>query len=160
MKNKFLVLIVVLLIATLGLSVFLTMQNPKTTTKLSMDNGTNNSRISQNGSVVAKLEGPESTREGSSIQLIWKVTNNLDVPITDVQGIDQNEFHNFGQIDPGETKTYSLSMEIPPLKVVKSDFGLNTACSDPIHISGFNVKYFVNGVEFDTSSNSFESNLV
>lgn len=162
MRNKFLILIVVIIIATLGLSAFLLTQNPKTTVEVNnTNNTTNNSKISQkNGSVVAILEGPKSAKEGDNIQLVWKITNNLGVPITNVQGTDQNQIHNFDKINPGETKTYSFSVPIPSLKNIKEDFGSNATISNPFYIGGFNVKYFANGAEHSINSNSIEIKLV
>ena len=166
MKNKFLILIIVIVIATLGISAFLSTHTPKTITKLSNNHANNNdnntsknTETRQNHSVVATLEGPESANEGDNIQITWKITNNLNVPITDVYGIDQNENFDFGQINSGETKTYSFSMYVPSLKDIKEDFGLNATISDPFYIGGFNVKYFVNGVEYSINSNPLEINL-
>jgi hypothetical protein len=159
MRNKFLILIVIVIVAILGLSAFLLTQDPKTTAKLSTNNTTNNSTTSQNNSILVTLEGPKSAKEGDNIQIVWKITNNLNVPITNVQGIDQNEFYNFGQINPGETKTYSFLIYIPSLKDIEMDFGPSASVSDPFYIGGFNVKYFVNGVEYSTNSNSIEIKL-
>ncbi|MDR2966507.1 MAG: hypothetical protein LBU74_00990 [Methanobacteriaceae archaeon] len=160
MRNKFLILIIVIIIATLGISAFLSTYNPKTTTKINNNNTTNNSRTSQNNSVVAILEGPKSAKEGDNIQIIWKITNNLNVPISNVQGNDQNEIYNFSQINPGETKIHSFFIYIPSLTDIKNDFGLNATISDPFFIGGFNVKYFVNGEEYNITSNSIEINLI
>ena len=162
MKNKFFILIIVVIIATIGISAFLLAQNPKTTVEVNKNNNntTINSTTSQNKSVVAVLEGPKSAEEGDNIQIVWKITNNLNVPITNVQGIDQNEDHNFGQINPGETKTYSFLLYIPSLKDITDDFGLDATLSNPFYIGGFNVKYFVNGVEHNINSNSLEIVLV
>ncbi|MCL2114929.1 MAG: hypothetical protein FWH29_01765 [Methanobrevibacter sp.] len=160
MKNKILILMIVIIIATLGISAFLSEHNPKPTIKLSINNTTNNSKTSQNNSVVAILEGPESAEEGDEILITWKITNNLNVPITNVQGNDQNEIYNFSQINPGETKTHSFFIYVPSLNDIKSDFGLNTTTSDPFYIGGFNVNYFVNGVENNIVSNSLEIDLV
>ena len=150
--------------AMLGISAFLLTDNPKTITKLSSNNSsinsTKNPEVSQNSSVLARLEGPKSAKEGNNIQIIWKITNNLDVPINDVQGIDQNEIYNFGEINPGETKTYSYFIYVPSLKEIKNDFGLNESISDSFYIGGFNIKYLINGVEHSTSSNSLEIDLV
>jgi hypothetical protein len=160
MKNKFLILIIVLIIAILGLSALLSPYNSKITSKLSNNNTINNSSASQNNSVIAILEGPKSAEEGKNIQIIWKITNNLNVSISNVQGVDQNEFFNFGRINPGETKTYSFFMEVPSLNDIKNDFGLNATISDPFYIDSFQVKYFVDEVEFNINSNTLEINLV
>jgi|GEM_PF-576321 len=160
MKNKLLILIIVIIIATLGISALLSPNNTKTTSKLSNNNTINHSNTSQNNSVVAILEGPKSIKEGEEIQLSWKITNNLNVPIYNVNGFDQNDFHDFGQINPGETKTYSFSIFLPSLDDIKNDFGLNTTLSDPFYFGGFNVKYIVDGKEFKTTSNSLEIKLI
>ena len=104
MKNKFLILIIIIIIATLGLSTFLSGYKPTITLKLSSHNTANNSKISQNISVVAILDGPKSVKEGENVLINWKITNNHNVPITNVSGIDQNEFYNFGQINPVKQK--------------------------------------------------------
>lgn len=165
MKNKFLILIAVIIIITLGVSAFLLIENPEPTVKTNnntnnTNNTTNNSMLSQNNSVVATLEGPKTAKEGDNIQIVWKITNNLNVPITNVQGSDQNKNHDFGQINPGETKTYSFSLLIPSSSVIQEDFGPNATIENPFFIGGFNVKYVVNGIEHSINSNSIEVKLV
>ena len=162
MKKIFFILIIVLIIATLGISAFFSNDDPKTTKKLinnSKINTTNYLETKENLSVVAILEGPKSVKENEDIKITWKITNNLNVPITNVFGSDQNENHDFGQINPGETKIYSFSIFVPSLFDIKDDFGLNETISEPFYIGGFNVKYFVNGIEKSITSNSIEIEL-
>ena len=164
MNEKFIALLVVIVIAIVGVSAFLLTQdlsNNSNGNDSNQTNGNNNTKINNNTnktnvSVSAVLSGPEIAKEGDTISLIWTVTNNGNVNITNVRGIDQNEDHDFGTINPGQTKTHTFNVPIPIYKDVAQDFQKTSTVSDPFFIGGFGLSYTANGQRFTIQSNSIE----
>jgi len=183
MNNKFIALIIIVIIAICGVSAFLLTQDR--TVSNSTDNGTNigNNTINntvkndtinktvpsgntdhkgitdQNG-VTASLNGPKYSAEGKSFTITCKITNNANESITDVQGADQLFSHNFGTIGPGESKTFTTTVHIPTVAQLEADFGPGASISNPFSIGGYAVTYTLNGENFQFNSNSLEIKLV
>jgi len=161
MNGKLIALIVVIIIAVVGVSAFLLIQTPQDISNgndTNKTNGTNNGTINNktNVNVSAVLSGPSSSKEGSTITLTWKVTNNGNTDITNVQGSSQDEYYNFGTIGPGQTKTHTFNTYIPTTEGIKEDFGENATISNPFLIGGFGLSFSVNGQEHSIQSNSIE----
>ena len=161
MNGKLIALIVVIIVAIVGVSAFFLVQTPFDNTNgndTNKTNGTNNGTIINKTtvSVSAVLSGPSSSKEGSTITLTWKVTNNGNKEITNVQGSSQDEDYNFGTIAPGQTKTHTFTSYIPTTEGIKQDFGENATVSNPFGIGGFGLSFLVDGKEHSIQSNSID----
>ena len=162
MNGKIIALIIVIIIAIVGVSAFFigqsTIDNPNDN-ETNKTNGTNDNvtiNNKTNVSVSAVQSGPSSSQEGTTITLTWKVTNNGNANITNVQASSQEENFDFGTIAPGETKTHTFTMRIPTTEEVKQDFDENATVSNPFFIGGFGLSYSISGQEHTTQSNSIE----
>lgn len=179
MQNKFIALLIVIIIAVCGVSAFLLTQNNNTENNNITDNNGSNDNINntmknknmnlgntnfkgntdENG-IIASLNGPLYSSEGKTINLTWKITNNGNDTINNVSAEDQSSSHNFGTLAPGESKIYSVSLNIPTLAQVKEDFGPDATVSNPFSIGGYSISYLLNGEEFQFNSNSIDIKLV
>jgi len=177
MQNKFIALIIIIVIAICGISAFLLTQSNEvnniannTISNQTMDNVTNSKNINNstttfNGdtdenNITASLNGPKYSSEGNTVNLKWKITNNGNDTITNVIAEDQSSSHNFGSLAPGESKTYSVSMNIPTLAQLREDFGPDATISNPFSIGGYSITYMLNGEQFQFNSNSLEIKLI
>lgn len=185
MNNKFIALIIVIIIAICGVSAFLLTQDH--TTNNGVDNGTNtgnntaNNTVNNNNhtnnktipsgntnhkgitdqnGVTASLNGPMYSAEGKSVKITCKITNNANETITNVNGADQLFSHNFGTIAPGESKTFTTTVHIPTAAQLEADFGPGASISNPFYIGGYSVTYDLNGENFQFNSNALEIKLV
>ncbi|BBL61980.1 hypothetical protein MARBORIA2_01820 [Methanobrevibacter arboriphilus] len=179
MQNKFIALIIVIIIAICGVSAFLLTQGTdnevnnitdNSSSNKTVNNVTNNTNINNgntnfNGNtdendITASLNGPKYSAEGKTVNLIWKITNNGNTTINNILAEDQSSSNNFGSLAPGESKTYSVSLNIPTLAQVKEDFGSDATVSNPFSIGGYSITYVLNGEQFQFNSNSLEIKLV
>lgn len=185
MKNKFIALIIVIIIAIVGVSAFLLVQDNTISNNNGIDNGTNMGNNTTNNNVInnttnknihsgntnhkgitdqngvtASLNGPKSSSQGKTVKLTWKITNNANTSITNVRAVDQSNSHNFGTIAPGESKTYTATLYIPTLAQVEEDFGQGSTISNPFYIGGYSVSYNLNGENFQFNANPININLV
>lgn len=179
MKNKFIALIIVFIIAICGISAFLLTQetdvgnnngvnnssnnsvNNTTTNKSSAPTGnTNHKGVTDQNRVTASLNGPKSSSAGKTVQLTWKITNNGNESISAVSAVDQSDYNEFGNIAPGESKSFTVSLNIPTLESVRQDFGPDATISNPYYIDGYSIRYDLNGTEFQFNSNALEIKLI
>ena len=165
MNSKFLVLNIIIIIAICGVSAFLLTQdynineNENKTTNKTVNNITNNKTIpsdntTHNGitdknGVTASLNGPKALAKGKAITLIWKITNNGNETINNVEAIDQSNSNNFGAIAPNESKIFFNTLPIHSADV-----------SSPLYIGGYSVTYELNGEAFQFNSNALEIQLL
>ena len=179
MNNKFLILIIVSIIAICGVSAFL-LTNP-TLDNRNNENVTNNTKfpssniihnktlhsditnhngiVDENG-IAASLNGPKQVSYGKSVTIIWKVVNNAKDSITNVEAMDQLNSHNFGTITPGESKTFANTLYVPTLAETEQSFGSGSTISNPFYIGGFSVTYNLNGENFQFNANPLEIQLI
>lgn len=167
MNKKFIALIAIIIIAIIGISLALSNHEPtqdaansKTSNHITNNIHKNVNNNTSADSVIAILEGPKSAEAGTYVTIIWNVTNNKDAKITNVQGLDQNEDHNFGDINPGETKTHTFQLYIPTEEDIKEDFGDGAEITNPFYIGGFSLTYSLNGQEIQINSNPISINLI
>ncbi|MBZ9570154.1 hypothetical protein KQY27_01120 [Methanobrevibacter sp. TMH8] len=182
MNNKFIALIIVIIIAVCGVSAFLLTQDNinnngssngtmagnntgnntmgNNTTNVIPSGNTNNKGVTDQNGVIASLNGPKYSAQGKTVNLVWKITNNGSETIQNVQAQDQSNSHDFGNIAPGESKTFTASLNIPTLAQVKQDFGPDATIANPFSIGGFSVTYSLNGENFQFNSNSLDIRLV
>jgi capsular polysaccharide biosynthesis protein len=178
MSGKLIILVVIIVLAILGASLFLIATNPwdnnnnniinNDSNQSNGNNGTkiNNNTNNTNGSddnnskisVTAVVSGPSSAKEGDQIQITWKVTNNGNVPVTNVQASSQIETFAFDTINPGQTKEHTFNHQIPTSGQVEEDF--NTTLPNPYVVGGFGLSYSANGQKYSTNSNSLSINLI
>lgn len=185
MNNKFIALIIILIIAIGGISAFLLTQDSTISNNNTTNNGTNtgnntiNNNVTNNtnnksipsgntnhkgvtdqNGVTASLNGPKNSAEGKAVKLTWKITNNGNESITNVQAVDQSDSHNFGTIAAGASKTFTTTLNIPTLAQVEQNFGPGSTISNPFFIGGYSVTYNLNGESFQFNANSLKIKLV
>lgn len=179
MNNRFIALIIVIVVAICGMSAFLLTQETAVDNNGTNNNVTNttvNNTTSNNGStptgntnhkgvtdqngVTASLNGPKSSSEGKTVQLTWKITNGGNETISEVSAIDQSNSQEFGSIAPGESKSVTFSLNIPTVNGLEQDFGPGASISNPFYIGGYSVTYNLNGTQFQFNANALEINLV
>ncbi|MGL4669241.1 MAG: hypothetical protein ACRCVG_01400, partial [Methanobacteriaceae archaeon] len=124
-----------------------------------INNSDNTGNNTTNNGVIAKLSGPSQSSKGEYVDLIWTVTNNMNVTISSVKGIDQNNNYNFGTIAPNETKTFTFKVKIPTDEELKADFP-DGSVSNPFVIGGFALSWNANGENKEINSNSIKINLI
>jgi len=165
MDKKLLALIIVVIIAICSVSAFFLSQSPnidngnttnKTNSTVNTTNNktipsenTTNKGITDKNGVTASLNGPKFSEKGKTVSITWKIINNGNESITNVNAVDQSNSNKFGNIGPGESKTFTFNLPIP-----------NSGVSNPFFIGGFSVNYDLNGETFDFNANTLEIQLV
>lgn len=188
MNNKFIALIIVIIIAICGVSAFLLTQDH--TTNNGVDNGTNtgnntaNNTVNNNNNtnnktipsentnhkgvtdqngVTASLNGPKYSAEGKSVKVTCKITNNANESINNVEILSQLITYNFGTIASGESKTYTTTLQIPTKASLIEDFDVDPSeavVPNPFSFGSYLVNYNLNGESFQLHSNEFKISLV
>ncbi|KZX16433.1 hypothetical protein MBCUT_08190 [Methanobrevibacter cuticularis] len=178
MNKKFIVLVFVLILIVGVISVSLWNYQPSTdnvdsdvleNTSQSTSNNSTNTRnglndqftnhngVTDKNNVQFSLNGPKSVSQGTNIGLKIKITNNGDSPITNVESTWRGGNHDFGTINPGESKEFTTNSYVISNNNIMADFGSDSVLSnEPLFLGGFGLKYLINGVEYNSRSNSLE----
>jgi len=186
MENKFIALIIVIIIAICGVSAFLLTQDFNSNNNVNngtntgnntkndtVNNNTNNKTIpsgntdhkgnTDKNKVTASFNGPKYSAEGKSVKVTCKITNNGNESITNVEIGSQLITHSFGTIGPGESKTFTTTLQIPTTAGLIEDFDLDpkdAIVSNPFSFSSYSVTYDLNGENFQFNSNELLIRLV
>jgi len=180
MNKKYLGIILLLVIAISGVSAFLITQSPNENN----NNNTNSTNITKNESNITKniikndieftnhkgktdknnvtvtANCQKNAYQGTNATIIWKVTNNGNETIKNVEAGDQDGYHKFGNIAPSESKTYNFTTYIPTNNDLKTDFDMEKGqWPGPLWIGGFSINYSINGEEFSAGANPMEINV-
>lgn len=182
----FIVGLVLVLLAIVGASAFLFLQNSddnldsNVTSNISVNNisssinisnmssnsskndivFTNHKGITDKNNVTVTANCQKTAYQGTNAYIIWKITNNGNKTIKNVVASDQVADHKFGDIKPGETKTYKFTSYIPTNKDLEIDFDMeNGQWPGPLWWGGFGVSYYIDGEQFSTHANSMEINV-
>lgn len=177
-KKIIIIVIVVVVIAIIGVSAFLLVQNTDqditniTNNKTeNISNNTNNSNnkdivftnhkgITDENNVTVSANCQKTAYQGTYATIIWKITNNGNTTIKNVESSSQSGYHKFGDIKPSQTKTYKFTMYIPTNKDLELDFGMeDNPWPGPFWFGGFGVSYSINNESFGTVSNSMEMQI-
>jgi len=184
MENKFIALIIIIIIAICGVSAFLLTQDfifnnnvngtvgnnttnntgNNTTNKTIPSGNTDHKGITDKNRVTASFNGPKYSAEGKWVTVTCKITNNGNESITNVEAGSQLITHNFGTIGPGESKTFTTNLQIPTTAGLIEDFDLDPndgpIISNPFSLSSYSVTYNLNGETFQFNSNELLIRLV
>lgn len=197
MENKFLILIIVVVLAIGGISGFLLGHEDsggnQNNTILNGSNINGNNNQSKNitvvnetvvnvtvinktiinkthpihihnnttkGFAIAILSGPKKAFEKDKVQLTWTIKNHYNKKITNVVAYDEYKSHNFGTLEPGETKIYSHTIKLPSIQDVMDYIGKDDYPNHvDFYIPGLTVNYNVDGGKHTIHSNSIEIRL-
>jgi len=183
MENKFIALIIIIIIAICGVSAFLLTQdndninkgnntgnnttngtvNNNTPNKTIPSGNTDHKGVTDKNRVTASFNGPKYSAEGKTVTVTCKITNNGNESINNVEIGSQLITHSFGTIGPGETKTYTTTLQIPTTAGLIEDFDLDpkdAIVSNPFSFSSYSVTYDLNGENFQFNSNELLIRLV
>ncbi len=177
MNKKFIIIIAIFIVASVGVSAFLIVQDSNNqdnnlkvnTTKNITNESLNNTTSSDNieftnhkgtvdeNNVVVSANCQKTAYQGTNAVIIWKITNNGNETIKNVEASDQGGYHNFGDIAPSQTKVYRYTMYIPTNNDLKIDFGMeNGQWPGPLWIGGYGVSYSIGNETFGTNANVME----
>lgn len=174
-KKIIIIVIIVVVIAIIGISAFLVIQNTDqditNITNNKTENISNNSNnkdivftnhkgITDENNVTVSANCQKTAYQGTYATIIWKITNNENTTIKNVESSSQSGYHKFGDIKPSQTKTYKFTMYIPTNKDLEIDFGMGDGqWPGPYWFGGFAVGYSINNETFGTVSNSMEMEI-
>ncbi|MDR2967482.1 MAG: DUF5067 domain-containing protein [Methanobacteriaceae archaeon] len=166
--NKIFIGVILLFVLTIvGISAFLLVQDTgddiinitDNSTNVSEDDidFTNHNGVTDENNVTVTANCQKTAYQGTYAVIIWKVTNNGNKTIKNVKALDQLGFHDFGEIEPSQSKTYRFTTYIPTNKDLQVDFGVeNGQWPGPLWIGGFALSYSIDNETFNTNANQMQ----
>lgn len=100
----------------------------------------------------------EEEPDCNELKLTWKVVNDSDFDLKEVEGLSQFKYHSFGDIASNSTTKFTFPFKIPASEDLKEDFGEDIAISKPFFIGASKLNFKIEDESYTISSNSLELN--